>query len=150
MTVICNSPGSPVWDTSDGKFGPFAGQMFIGDQTQSNYFRCGLEEVDGDLQGWCIDFIRGTASGTVKMSFEREGRLWSAQVGRGWLSKGGKRSALQYAQWDGKTMPFEIHSASLTQTGFEGHLHRAHWQKDHSQSEQLALQLLEYVWLTQS
>ena len=117
--VICNSPGSPIWDTTEGKFGPFAGQMFIGDQTQSNYFRCGLEEIDGDLQGWCVDFIRGTSSGTVKMSFDGEGRLWSAQVGRGWLSKGGKRSALQYAEWDGETQPFEIHNASLTQTGFK-------------------------------
>ncbi len=117
--VICNSPGSPVWDTTGGKFGPFQGQMFIGDQTQSNYFRCGLEEVDGELQGWCVDFIRGTASGTVKMSFDAEGRLWSAQVGRGWLSKGGKRSALQYAKWDNQTQPFEIHNAALTKTGFK-------------------------------
>lgn len=117
--VICNSPGSPIWDTTGGKFGPFGGQMFIGDQTQSNYFRCGVEEVSGQLQGWAIDFIRPTESGTVKMSFDAEGRLWSAQVGRGWLSKGGKRTALQYAQWDGKTAPFEIYDTSLTDTGFK-------------------------------
>ena len=117
--VIANSPGSPVWDTTKGKFGPFAGQMFIGDQTQSNYFRCGVEKVGGALQGWAVDFIRPTESGTVKMSFDAEGRLWSAQVGRGWLSKGGKRTALQYAQWDGKTLPFEIYDISLTDTGFK-------------------------------
>ena len=116
---IANSPGSPIWDTTGGKFGPFEGQMFIGDQRQSNYFRCGVEKVDGDYQGWCVDFLRGTASGPVKMSFDPRGRLWSAQVGRGWFSKGGQRTALQYAEWDGKTVPAAIHSASLTKTGFQ-------------------------------
>ncbi|MFT5499141.1 MAG: sugar lactone lactonase YvrE [Kiritimatiellia bacterium] len=117
--AIANTPGSPVWDTTGGMFGPFEGQMFIGDQRQSNYFRCDVEKVDGDYQGWCVDFLRGTASGPVKMSFDPQGRLWSAQVGRGWFSVGGKRTALQYAEWDGKTTPFAIHSASLTKTGFE-------------------------------
>jgi hypothetical protein len=116
---IANSPGSPVWDTTGGKFGPFPNQIFVGDQRQSNYFRCGVEKVDGDYQGWCVDFLRGTASGVVKMSFDPQGRLWSAQVGRGWWSKGGKRTAIQYAAWDGKTIPFALHSASLTKTGFK-------------------------------
>ena len=116
--VIANSPGSPVWDTTEGKFGPFAGQMFLGDQRQSNYFRCGVEKVNGEYQGWCVDFLRGLESGPVKMSFDPQGRLWSAQVGRGWFSKGGKRTAIQYAQWDGKTIPFALHSTSLTNSGF--------------------------------
>ena len=116
--VIANSPGSPVWDTTEGKFGPFAGQMFLGDQRQSNYFRCGVEKVNGEYQGWCVDFLRGLESGPVKMSFDPQGRLWSAQVGRGWFSKGGKRTAIQYAEWDGKTIPFALHSASLNKSGF--------------------------------
>lgn len=117
--VISKSPGSPVWDTTDGKFGPFKGQIFIGDQSVSNYFRCGLEMIDGDYQGFCINFLDKTESGTVKMAFDTEGRLWSAQVGRGWLSQGGKRTALQYAEWDGKTIPFEILDINLTETGFK-------------------------------
>jgi hypothetical protein len=117
--IIANTPGSPVWDTTGGKFGPFEGQIFVGDQRQSNYFRCGVEMVDGDHQGWCVDFLRGLESGPVKMSFDPQGRLWSAQVGRGWFSVGGKRTALQYAEWDGKTVPFAIHSATLTKAGFE-------------------------------
>ncbi len=117
--AIANTPGSPVWDTTEGKFGAFAGQIFIGDQRQSNHFRCGVEKVDGDYQGWCVDFLRGTESGPVKMSFDPQGRLWSAQVGRGWFSVGGERTALQYVEWDGKTVPFAIHSATLTKTGFQ-------------------------------
>lgn len=117
--IIANSPGSPVWDTTGGKFGPFEGQMFIGDQRQSNYFRSGVEKVNGDYQGWVVDFLRGLESGPVKLSFDPQGRLWSAQVGRGWFSVGGKRTALQFAEWDSKTTPFAIHSASLTKTGFD-------------------------------
>ncbi len=117
--IIASSPGSPVWDTTEGKFGPFKGQIFAGDQRLSNYFRCGVEEINGAKQGWCIDFIRGTTSGTVKMAFDAKGKLWSAQVGRGWYSKGGKRTALQYAAWDGKTVPFAIHSSNLTENGFK-------------------------------
>ena len=116
--AIANSPGSPIWDTSKGKFGPFEGQMFIGDQRQSNYFRSGVEKINGEYQGWCVDFLRGLDSGPVKMSFDNAGRLWSAQVGRGWFSKGGKRTAIQYVEWDQKTTPFAIHSANLTKTGF--------------------------------
>ena len=115
---IANSPGSPIWDTTKGKFGVFEGQMFIGDQRQSNYFRSGVEKVNGEYQGWCVDFLRGLDSGPVKMSFDSKGRLWSAQVGRGWFSKGGKRTAIQYVEWDGKTIPFAIHSVNLTKTGF--------------------------------
>ena len=87
--VIANSPGSPVWDTTEGKFGPFTGQMFLGDQRQSNYFRCGVEKVNGEYQGWCVDFLRGLESGPVKMSFDPQGRLWSAQVGP-WLVQQGR------------------------------------------------------------
>lgn len=115
---IANSPGSPIWDETGGKFGPFADQMFIGDQRQSNYFRCGVEKINGEYQGWCVDFLRGLASGPVKMSFDSKNRLWSAQVGRGWFSKGGRRTAIQYVEWDGQTTPFAIHSANLTKTGF--------------------------------
>ncbi|WP_018970771.1 hypothetical protein [Rubritalea marina] len=115
---LAQSPGSPVWDTTEGKFGPFSGQIFVGDQTKSNYFRCGVEMVAGAYQGFCINFLDKTESGTVKMDFDSQGRLWSAQVGRGWLSQGGKRTALQFAQWDGETVPFEIYDVSLTETGF--------------------------------
>ncbi len=51
------SPGEPVWDTTDGKFGPFAGQIFIGDFTKL-ISRVFLEKVSGEYQGACFPFIR--------------------------------------------------------------------------------------------
>lgn len=51
------SPGEPVWDTTGGKFGPFAGQVFIGDFTKL-ISRVFLEKVSGEYQGACFPFIR--------------------------------------------------------------------------------------------
>lgn len=51
------SPGEPVWDTTDGKFGPFRGQVFVGDFTKL-ISRIDLERVDGQWQGACFSFLR--------------------------------------------------------------------------------------------
>jgi mono/diheme cytochrome c family protein len=51
------SPGDPVWDTTGGKFGPFAGQIFIGDFTRL-ILRVDLQEVAGEYQGACFPFLR--------------------------------------------------------------------------------------------
>ena len=52
-------------DMTEGKFGPFAGQMFVGDQTNSTVMRVFLEEVNGHYQGVCFPFREGFGSGTV-------------------------------------------------------------------------------------
>jgi mono/diheme cytochrome c family protein/glucose/arabinose dehydrogenase len=54
------SPGEPVWDTTGGKFGPFAGQVFVGDFTKL-ISRVYLEKVAGEYQGACFPFIRDAA-----------------------------------------------------------------------------------------
>ncbi len=51
------SPGEPVWDTTGGGFGPFAGQVFIGDFTRL-ISRVALERIDGEYQGAAFPFIR--------------------------------------------------------------------------------------------
>lgn len=51
------SPGEPVWDTTNGKFGPFAGQVFVGDFTKL-VSRIFLEKIAGEYQGACFPFIR--------------------------------------------------------------------------------------------
>ncbi|MEY4939771.1 MAG: hypothetical protein RIQ93_1506 [Verrucomicrobiota bacterium] len=51
------SPGEPVWDTSQGKFGPFGGQVFVGDFVKL-ISRVDLEKVGGEYQGACFPFLR--------------------------------------------------------------------------------------------
>jgi mono/diheme cytochrome c family protein len=114
-----NSPGSPVWDESNGRFGPFAGQMLVGDQTQSNIFRVFTERVKGIDQGVLLPFADGMSSGVVRLAFNpADNSLWVGETGRGWAAKGGSLTALQRISWDGTT-PDAIHSVKVTPTGFE-------------------------------
>ena len=114
-----NSPGNPVWQTAKVKFGPYAGQMFVGDQTQSNIFRVHIEEVNGVMQSALLPFMTGTASGVMRLAFSPEDNsLWVGQTGRGWWAKGGNLTALQRIVWDGKTIPQSIHSINVTNSGY--------------------------------
>ncbi|MBT5927170.1 MAG: hypothetical protein HOH33_11170 [Verrucomicrobia bacterium] len=116
---LVNSPGNPVFDETDGQFGPFSGQVFIGCQTRSSIVRGNLEKVNGEYQGAVFNFIDHLQSGCIRLSFDPQGKLWVGQTGRGWASKGGKMFGLQRIEWDGETVPFEIHSLQLTSTGFQ-------------------------------
>ncbi|GGY74456.1 hypothetical protein GCM10011613_19850 [Cellvibrio zantedeschiae] len=115
---VANSPGNPAWDTTKGKFGVFAGQMLIGDQTQSNLLRVNTEVVDGVEQGGVMPFIDGLESGVMRPVFLPDGSLLLGQTGRGWQAKGGHVASMQRIVWDGKTVAPAIHSAHATSSGF--------------------------------
>ncbi|MGJ8693563.1 MAG: hypothetical protein ACSHW0_13925 [Thalassotalea sp.] len=115
---VANSPGNPEWDLTQGKFGPFTGQMFIADQTQSNLFRVLLDKVNGKYQGAVLNFIDGFQSGNIRIKFDQQGQLWVGQTARGWDSKGGKPFGLQKVSWNGD-MPFELLDMKLTKQGFK-------------------------------
>ena len=70
------SPGQPVWDTSGGKFGPFPGQVFMGDITQL-LSRVQLEKIGGEYQGGVFPFLRGTGGRAASPSTP-ESRAWIA------------------------------------------------------------------------
>jgi hypothetical protein len=115
---VANSPGNPAWDTTQGKFGPFAGQMMIGDQTQSNLLRVSTELVDGTEQGSVMPFIDGLESGVMRPLFLPDGSLLLGQTGRGWQAKGGHVASLQRILWDGKTVAPAIRHMRATAEGF--------------------------------
>ncbi|MEZ0258006.1 MAG: hypothetical protein ACAI37_22195 [Chthoniobacter sp.] len=115
---LSSSPGEPVFDETGGKFGPFGHQVFIGDQTKSNVMRAWLERVGGEYQGVVFDFVDPLQCGVVRNRFAPDGSLWVGQTGRGWRSVGDKIFGLQRIVWDGKTVPMEMLSVSLTKTGF--------------------------------
>ncbi|WAJ71939.1 PQQ-dependent sugar dehydrogenase [Catenovulum adriaticum] len=116
--IVANSPGNPTYDTTAGKFGPFAGQILVGDQTKSNISRVTLEQVEGQWQGAVMPFINNLRSGAMRLVFAPDNSLWVGQTGRGWHSSGGNYEALQRIVWDGKTTPFEIHTVNLIENGF--------------------------------
>ena len=115
---LSSSPGEPVFDETGGKFGPFEGQVFIGDQTKSNIMRASLERVGGEYQGVVFDFADPLQCGVIRSRFASDGSLWIGQTGRGWRSVGEKTFGLQRIRWDGRTVPMEMQTVSLTKTGF--------------------------------
>lgn len=114
------SASGVVVDHTDGKFGPFAGQMFVGDQTFSTVMRCDLEKVNGVYQGACFPFREGFGSGSLGVHLTDDGVMLVGGTNRGWGSRGNKPYALDRISWSGKT-PFEIQTMRLEPDGFTLH-----------------------------
>ncbi len=105
-------------DTTGGKFGPFQGQLFVGDQTFSTVMRVSLEKVKGHYQGACFPFRSGLASGSLSVMIEPGGSMFVGGTSRGWGSRGGRPFSLQRLDWTGK-LPFEILTVHALSDGFE-------------------------------
>lgn len=105
-------------DETDGKFGPFAGQVFVGDQGQSKVMRVVLEKVKGEYQGVAFDFRSGFQSGVLRMNWGHDGSLFVGETNRGWGSAGTTTSGLQQLVWNGK-VPNEMKTVRAMPDGFE-------------------------------
>lgn len=105
-------------DASQGKFGPFAGQLFVGEFTQASINRVFLERVDGEYQGACFPFRRGLASAVLRLAQGHDGSVFAGLTNRGWSSLGTASYGLQRLVWTG-AVPFEIQQMRATNNGFE-------------------------------
>jgi hypothetical protein len=107
---------APTWDTTGGKFGPFAGDVLIGDINTPMINRGSLELVDGQYQGAAYHFINDAAlgGGSNRLLFDEQGRLWVGQTARGWASGHG----LRVIEWSGESA-LNYEEISLTEDGFQ-------------------------------
>ena len=103
---------------SQGKFGPFENQMFLGDYTQSILMRATTEQVNGVWQGACYPFREGLSTGILNVEFTPGGKLLCGGTNRGWPVRGIKPFALERLDWSGKT-PFEINRITIEPDGFQ-------------------------------
>jgi glucose/arabinose dehydrogenase len=110
------SPTQPLTDTTGGKFGPFAGQMLVGEMNHPRLLRVSMEEVDGQLQGMAVPLLEnhGLHKGDNRVAFAPDGSLWVGQTDHGWAGDKG----IQRISWTGK-VPLEVKEMHLTKTGFE-------------------------------
>jgi hypothetical protein len=115
---VGNSASAIICDTSDGKFGPFAKQLFIADQSHSNLSRVFLETIHGIKQGVVFPFRSGFASGLIGGRMDAEGRIFIGGSDRGWGARGGKPYCFEKCEWTGK-IPFEVHEMRAKADGFE-------------------------------
>lgn len=114
--IMANSPAQILCDTTDGKFGPFAGQLLIGEMNHERIVRVMLEDVEGTLQGACVPFIDGNGLrlGNNRLAFSPDGSLWVGQTDHGWAGSEG----IQRIVFTGNT-PMDIYNMSLTAEGFD-------------------------------
>lgn len=106
-------------DETGGSFGPFAGQLFVGDQGMSKIARVFLEKVNGQWQGASFDFKSGFKSGVLRMCWGKEGgTMYVGGTNRGWGSTGKEPYGLERLVWTGQ-MPFEMKAVRAMPDGFE-------------------------------
>ncbi len=120
--IIANSPTQPLLDSTNGKFGPFANQMFIGEMNLAHLVRFIPDEVQGTLQGTMVPFMNDTPlrNGNNRLAFGKEGSLWVGKMHLSWPGDEG----LKRIKWTGKN-PFDVQSVKLTPKGFELNLTQA-------------------------
>ena len=114
--IMAKSPTQPVCDNTQGKFGPFSGQLFVGEMNSERIIRVMLEKIDGELQGACIPFIDGSGlrKGNNRLAFAPDGSLWVGQTTHGWPGDDG----IQRIVFTGKK-PMDVYSMNLTTEGFD-------------------------------
>ena len=116
--VLGISNSEIIRDETAGKFGPFAGQIFVGDQGQSKVMRVVMEKVNGEFQGVAFDFRSGFQSGVLRMNWGHDGSMYVGETNRGWGSAGTTNSGLQRLLWMGK-VPREMKTVRAMPDGFE-------------------------------
>lgn len=116
-TILGISTAGICEDTTDGKFGPFAGQFFVADQGQSKIMRMSLEQVKGVWQGAAYAFREGFDCGIIRLTMGDDATLFAGQTARGWGSIGPKQQGMERLVWTGVT-PFEIKEVNARPDGF--------------------------------
>lgn len=99
-------------------FGPFAGQILVGDQGMSIISRIFMETVKGEEQGAAFLFRKGFRSGVLRLEWGIDGSLFVGETNRGWGSAGDANEGLERLVYNNKT-PFEMKAVRAMPDGFE-------------------------------
>ncbi|CAM4375155.1 sulfocyanin-like copper-binding protein [Zobellia roscoffensis] len=116
-TILGISTSDMIYDTTKGQFGPFEGQMFVGDQGHSKIMRVFMEKVNGVYQGAVFPFVEGFSSGILRMLWGSDNSMFVGMTSRGWSSTGKKMFGLQRLKWNGR-IPFEVKTMKAEDDGF--------------------------------
>jgi cytochrome c551/c552 len=115
---ILGISNSEIVKIPEGVFGPFSGQLLVGDQGQSIVDRVFIEEVNGEYQGAAWAFRSSFQSGIVRLAWLPDGSLVTGETNRGWGSAGEANMGLQRLVWN-NNIPFEMRAIRAMPDGFE-------------------------------
>lgn len=116
--TILGISNSEIVKIPDDAFGPFAGQLLVGDQGQSKISRVVMEKVKGEYQGVAFEFRSGFQSGVLRMVWAPDNSLFVGETNRGWGSAGEANAGLQRLVWN-NAIPFEMKTVRAMPDGFE-------------------------------
>jgi len=107
-----------AYDSTGGKFGPFAGQFFMAELMYGGaIIRANVEKVNGVYQGACFPFWGKGLLGPVTLAFDPRGKLYVGGITEpGWMAQP-DRGALYRIDFTG-AVPFEIQSIHARPRGF--------------------------------
>lgn len=112
--LMANSPTQPLLIDHD-KFGPYKGQMLVGDMNFKRILRFMPDKVNGEIQGAIIPFIEEGKMkiGNNRLAWGKDGSLF---IGRTKLSWAGDRGIIRVTK---KGDAFDVQNVKLTKTGFQ-------------------------------
>lgn len=112
---VANSPTQPLCDTTAGRFGPFAGQMMVGEMNVARILRLVPDRVQGVIQGAVINWMDsgGLRIGINRLVFSPDASLYIGQTALSWAGDKG----IQRIRWNGN-VPHEIHCIRAQKDGF--------------------------------
>ncbi|MDA7881606.1 hypothetical protein N9A94_04810 [Akkermansiaceae bacterium] len=102
----------------NGKFGPFDGQLLVGEFANAAINRVFLEKINGEYQGACFPFLDEFPSAVFRMRFAPDGSLMVGLTNRGWSSLGNRAYGLVRVRGTAE-IPFAIREMRARPDGFE-------------------------------
>jgi len=113
--IMADSPTQPLYIADSLNFGPFGGQLLVGEMDFPRIMRVMLEEVDGQMQGACVSFIdsTGLTVGNHRMAFGPDGSLWVGKTAYAWVGDQG----IQRIRFQGGT-PMDVLKMQAMPHGF--------------------------------
>lgn len=107
-----------IAEIMDDGFGPFQGQLMVGDFQNAIVTRVMLEKVDGEYQGAVWPFLKRFSSGVNRLVYGPDHRLYVGGCQRTWASIAPKEAAIERVSFTGK-VPFEVAAVNARPDGFK-------------------------------
>jgi len=110
---------SGMCEIKDDRFGPFKGQLLVGDFQNAIVTRVQLEKVGGEWQGAVWPFLKGFQSGVNRLVMGPDGHLYVGGCKTvAWAANAPFSQGLERVKFSGK-IPFEVQTVRAMPDGFE-------------------------------
>jgi glucose/arabinose dehydrogenase len=110
---------SGMCEIKDDRFGPFKGQLLVGDFQNAIVTRVQLEKVNGEWQGAVWPFLKGFQSGVNRLLMGPDGHLYVGGCKTvAWSANAPFSQGLERVKFSGK-IPFEVKTVRAMPDGFE-------------------------------